>query len=79
MRTLMIDPVLNGFIIKCGCQKVVFNSLDAMVKEIYRYFKNPEQVEKEYVENAINHSMQTELQRPEGFTLDLRGTQGTNA
>ena len=61
MRTLMIDPVLNGFIVKCGCQKVVFNSLDVMAEEIKKYFKNPEQVEKEYMNNAINRPGQPEI------------------
>jgi len=57
----MIDPVLNGFIVKCGCQKVVFNSLDVMAEEIKKYFKNPEQVEKEYMNNAINRPGQPEI------------------
>jgi len=61
MRTLMIDPVLNGFIVKCGCQKVVFNSLNVMAEEIKKYFKNPEQVEKEYMDNAINRPGQPEI------------------
>lgn len=49
-----IQPVLNGFVCRVGCQIVVYDDLKHMCKEIERYYKSPEKVEKEYRDNALN-------------------------
>lgn len=57
-REINIRPVLNGFVCQIGCQTVVFDDTKHMAKEIERYYKNPEKVEQEYLENALNsHNM----------------------
>ncbi len=54
MRPITITPVLNGFVVDVGCQRVVFGSILELSQEITRYFKHPEEVEKEYCERAVN-------------------------
>ena len=54
MREIRIKPVLNGFIVTVGCQQVVFPSVETLVSAFKRYQKDPEKVEKEFTESAIN-------------------------
>lgn len=54
IRTVTIKPVLNGFVCEIGCQQVVFTNLNEMAEQIVKYFKNPNEVEKSYIANAIN-------------------------
>jgi hypothetical protein len=53
-REIKITPVLNGFVVKIGCQTVVFNSLQSMAGEVLRYYGNPSSIEAEYRKNAVN-------------------------
>jgi hypothetical protein len=75
MRTVKITPVLNGFRVEVGCQELVFSSIEELCKELIRYQKNSESVEKEYLENAVNRvatvapgSLDTERERPHLMT-----------
>ncbi len=54
IRDINIQAVLNGYIVKVGCQTVVFESLDSMLGELKSYCRDPEFVERSYLENAIN-------------------------
>ena len=54
MRDLKITPVLNGFVIKVGCQTVVFTKLADMLSAIENYYTDPEAFEKLFVNKAIN-------------------------
>ncbi len=56
MKDIKIKPVLNGFIVKIGCQRIVFTSLADMTKELKRYYgaKKPDEVEKDWLDNSIN-------------------------
>lgn len=47
LRVLM---ALNGYIVHVGCKTVVFESLEKMLKEMGRYYKGPQKVQKEYLE-----------------------------
>ena len=49
-RDIKIKKVLNGYIVKIGCQKVVFTKRKKLLKELARYWDDPEAVEKEYLE-----------------------------
>ena len=49
MRDITISPVVNGFLVTVGCQRVVFTSLDDLIGELRRYVENPAKVEKEYL------------------------------
>ena len=54
IKDIRISAVLNGFEVIVGCQMVVFTDITEMLKEIRRYLKNPEAIEKEYLEKALN-------------------------
>jgi hypothetical protein len=54
IRDIKIKAVLNGFIIECGCQTLVCEDVDRLTKSINAYFKNPEVVEKEWINTSIN-------------------------
>lgn len=57
VRDIIIKPVLNGFVCQVGCQTVVFNDLGEMTSLIKGYYKNPEEVEKEFITNCLNKTM----------------------
>lgn len=61
MRPVGINPVLNGWTVRIGCQTVVFTDADKLCSELARYIDNPEEVEKDYLSNAKNR----EAGRPE--------------
>ena len=54
IREITITPVLNGFVCKVGCQKVVFQSASELARAVERYYKNPEETEKEFLAGAVN-------------------------
>jgi hypothetical protein len=64
-----ITPALNGFIVQCGCQKVVFTDLTTMVNEIFRYYKDPSKVRGEYISKAVNAIIPSD----QGATVRERG------
>lgn len=55
-REITITPVLNGFICKVGCQKVVFTSPEVLAAELVKYYKNPHATEKQWVANKLNET-----------------------
>lgn len=54
MKTVKIRPVLNGFVVTVGCSEVVFECITKLCIELARYHAHPEQVEKEYMNKAVN-------------------------
>lgn len=54
MRSIKIEPALNGFIVQAGCQTVVFESVDALLNKLHDYLTDPAKTEKEFVASAIN-------------------------
>ncbi len=54
MRNISIEGVLNGWIVKVSCQRLVVTDKDFMLKEIGCYIDNQDEVEKEYMANAVN-------------------------
>ena len=53
-REIIITPVLNGFICKVGCQRVVFESVATLVQNLEAYLKDPTSVEARFVRDAVN-------------------------
>lgn len=47
---LRVSKALNGYMVYVGCKTVVFESLEKMLKEMERYYKDPQKVQKEYLE-----------------------------
>jgi hypothetical protein len=54
MKTITISPVLNGFLIKAGCQTVVFTTVEDVCNQLRRYLTDPLLTEKDYLNNALN-------------------------
>jgi len=65
-RTITIVPALNGFVCQVGCQQVVFNDVAVMCCHITAYYKNPEAVEKSFIEQAVN-PMNSSVPQPQGY------------
>lgn len=53
-RTIIIDPVLNGYICEVGCARVVFQDRKQMLTELGKYYENPCETEKRYLKDAVN-------------------------
>ena len=51
---LHITPVLNGFVVRVGCQTIVFDTIEKLTTQIGRYYKDPETVSKEFISAAVN-------------------------
>ena len=45
---------MNGFICDVGCQKVVFQSIGDLLRELQDYLTYPDAVEKRYLKDAVN-------------------------
>lgn len=50
VRKVVIEKVLNGYVVEVGCKTLVFTDFVVMVQELGRYYANPELVEREYLE-----------------------------
>lgn len=56
-RSIIIEPVLNGFVLQVGCQRVVVKNVGELSGEIARYYSNPAETEKDYIEKRINNTI----------------------
>jgi len=54
IRHIEIDACLNGFIVRCGCQTLVYTSVQQATEEIAAYLANPDETEKRILANGIN-------------------------
>ena len=54
-REIKIVPCLNGYVVHCGCQTVVFESREKLIEQLNRYLVNPNLTEIDYIKNAVNH------------------------
>lgn len=54
MRPIEITPALNGYIVRCGCQTVVFDDRKKMLSELESYLNDPCGVERRFMEQAVN-------------------------
>lgn len=57
LREINIEPVLNGFVLRVGCQRVVVKTPDELGAEIARYYKDPNGVEAQYIKSRVNNTM----------------------
>lgn len=55
-RTIIIEPVLNGFIIQVGCQRVVSPNAESLGQEITKYYKDPAGTEEHYNKHRVNNT-----------------------
>ena len=54
LRDIKIKSVLNGWIVDVGCSTVVFTDIDSMLGNLEAYLKDPEGVEKRFLEGSVN-------------------------
>jgi hypothetical protein len=54
-RSINIDPVLNGYIVRVGCQTVVFDNKPALLSALSEYLDKPEEVEKRFLSFPLNN------------------------
>jgi hypothetical protein len=50
MRDVLIVGTMNGYMVKVGCQTLVFESATTLLAELGRYLSDPAKVEQEYLE-----------------------------
>lgn len=65
MNNILIEPVLNGWKVQCGCQQVVFTDLDKLCSELKAYLADPQTVQKRYLEDSVNAKWSNRPQVPE--------------
>ena len=54
MRRVVINPVLNGFIVEVGCQTVVFKTIHDVASALMSYWEDPVGTEKSFISDAVN-------------------------
>lgn len=57
MREVHITPVLNGFIVNVGCQRLVYSDIEVLASDLVRYQRHPEEIEKSYIAKAVNKTI----------------------
>jgi hypothetical protein len=55
-RPITITAVLNGWILGVGCQTVVFQDRDQLVRELDAYLKDPAGTEARFLKSSVNHA-----------------------
>jgi hypothetical protein len=53
MREITIRPVLNGFIVRVGCQELVFRDIQDVGRELIRYQASPGAIETEFLKERL--------------------------
>jgi hypothetical protein len=54
IRSIEIQPVLNGFIVKVGCQILVFDSRTELLTNLRLYLENSEDTERRFMRESLN-------------------------
>ncbi len=57
MRDIMIRPVLNGWVVKVGCQHVVYTVGETLLGDLRDYMYDAEEFEKKFIATAINKDL----------------------
>jgi len=54
MRDVKITAVLNGWIVKVGCQTLVYNDKKILLHDLGAYMADPKGTEQAFIKNAVN-------------------------
>ncbi len=54
IRDISIRAALNGFTVQCGCQQLVFETVDKLIDNLRDYLRDPDKHEKKFLSEAIN-------------------------
>lgn len=56
-RPLTITAVLNGWIVQCGCQTVVYQERNQLVSDLDAYLKDPVATEERFLKSSVNRAL----------------------
>ena len=51
MRDIHIKKAMNGFIVTVGCQTLVFEGRERLIRELDLYLEHPDKVEQQYIKD----------------------------
>jgi hypothetical protein len=54
---VIIEPVLNGYLVQVGCQHLVFSSTDNLLQALGRYLEDPHKTEIYYRTEALHKDL----------------------
>lgn len=57
MREVTISPVLNGWIVKVGCQTLVYDDKGDLLRDFVSFLADPAKTEKRILETAVNRQI----------------------
>lgn len=57
-RPITVQPVLNGFVVDIGCQRLAFQSAAQLGAAITEYYTDPAKTEKTYITNKVNDTLE---------------------
>lgn len=60
-RPITIHIVLNGYIAEVGCQTIVLQSKQELLRELSAYLDNPGEVERRYLTQSCNAVKQKDM------------------
>lgn len=55
-RPVTITAVLNGWIVTCGCQTVVYQERNQLVSELDAYLKDPDATAARFLKSSVNQA-----------------------
>ena len=70
MRSIRVNPVLNGFVVEVGCQTLVFNKIEDVAENLVAYQKDPDGMEKKFAAAAVNKTLENGLIRTRDYPQD---------
>lgn len=56
-RTIRIVPVLNGYLVDVGCQRIAFDNPTVLMLDLHEYLLDPQGFEKQFVAKALHRDM----------------------
>lgn len=56
-RPLTINAVLNGWIVTCGCQTVVYQDRNQLVSDLNAYLQDPHATEARFLKTGVNQGL----------------------
>lgn len=60
-RDFNVEVVTNGFIVKIGCQKLIFKTLIELSEEMKKYWEDPIVIENKYLSNSLRRDESTRV------------------
>lgn len=78
MREVTISPVLNGWIVRVGCQTLVYDDKSDLLRDFVAFLEDPVKTERRIVETAVNRQITMPGMRTPAMACEDPGTIGVN-